>query len=312
MLITFHAATMTVKRILLLINPKARSGSNDPEKIKASLENAGHNVLLPTENDFRKSIMSQKNNIDIVVVGGGDGSINYVLPALVETQLPLVVYPLGTANLLARSFGIKADVDELLEIVSNGDAAPIDLGMVNGIYFINVCGLGVSTEVNRSVSPELKKKTGALSFWLTGLKLIKRFEPFKIRITVDDQQPINSHTWQITICNGRKYAAWMTIQPDASYDDGKLRLLSTEISKWWEGLKLLPCYMKGNYKEDLDVNFKAGRKIKVETRKPLSIDVDGDVQTSTPALFEVKTKAMKIILPKLKSTDPSSLPLSKL
>lgn len=104
----------------------------------------------------------------------------------------------------------------------------------------------------------------------------------------------------------------MTIQPDASYDDGQLRLLSTEISKWWEGLKLLPSYMKGNYKDDMDVNFKAGRKIRIETKKPLSIDVDGDVQTSTPALFEVKTKAMKIILPKVKLTDPSSLPLSEL
>lgn len=286
------------KKILLIVNPKARSGSTSKEELESALIKAGHTLIQPNpSDDCRDFISKHKDDVDVVVVGGGDGTINYVLPAMVESQLPLVVFPLGTANLLARSFNIKADITELLDTTRTGVAVPIDLGMVNGIYFINVCGLGISTEVNKSVPAELKKRTGPLSFWIQGLKLIRHLEPFRIKITVDNEQPINTRTWQITICNGRKYAAWMTIQPDASYDDGMLRCLSTEISKWWEGFRLLPSYVRGTYSENLDVSFKAGKKIRIESRKPLSIDVDGDVQTTTPATFEVCSKVLNIILP---------------
>lgn len=286
------------KKILLLINPKARNGSAGAEQLMTALAEAGHEVVRPAQDDdCRKFILEHKDEVDLVLVGGGDGTINYVLSALVSSQLPLLVYPMGTANLLARSFDIKADIAELIEVTKTGVSVPIDLGMVNGIYFINVCGLGISTEVNKSVPSELKKMAGPFSFWIQGMKLFRQLEPFRITMTVDEHPPVTTKTWQITICNGRKYAAWMTIQPDASYDDGMLRCLSTEITKWWEGFRLLPSYLKGTYSEDLDVSFRAGKKIKIESKKPLSIDVDGDVQTTTPAVFEVKSKVLNIILP---------------
>ncbi len=299
-----------MKRVLLLVNARARSGSDKYEEIKTALEAAGHRVLDPPEledaPDFRDVIRKHNDEADLVIVGGGDGTINCVLPALVETKLPLVVFPLGTANLLARSFNIKAGIADLLELLDSGEEVPIDLGMVNGIYFINVCGLGISTEVNRRVSSRLKKLTGPFSFWITGLKLRKLLHPFRIKLTTDDGTSIVTRTWQITICNGRKYAAWMTIEPDANYDDGTLRCLSTEVKKWWQGIKLLPYYFRGNYRDGLDVNFLTGKKIRLETPKPLRIDVDGDVQTTTPATFEIKPKAIKLILPK---TLGDSLPI---
>jgi len=286
------------KKILLLINPKARSGSGRSEEVILSLHEAGHEVIQPPpQEDVRKFILEHKDDADLVVVGGGDGTINYVLSALVESQLPLIIFPMGTANLFARSFNIKADIEQLIDVTRTGISVPIDLGMVNGIYFINVCGLGISTEVNKSVPAELKKITGPFSFWIQGLRLIRHLNPFKIILTIDDKNPLTVRTWQITICNGKKYAAWMTIQPDASYDDDKLRCLSTEITNWWQVFSLLPAYIKGTYRESLDVSFKTGKKIKLESKRPLAIDVDGDVQTTTPAVFEVKSKVLNIILP---------------
>lgn len=286
------------KNILLLINPKSRTGSTGAEQLESMLIEAGHKLIKPLENeDWKKFVSENRDKADIVLLGGGDGTVNYVLPVLVETQLPFVLFPLGTANLLARSFNIKADAKEVLEIINSGVPIQIDLGKVNGIYFINVCGLGVSTEVNKSVPSKLKKAAGPFSFWIHGARVLNHLNPFKIKMTVDDETPVTIKTWQVTICNGKKYAAWMTIEPNAAYDDGKLRCLSTEIGQWWEGLRLLPCYIKGTYKEDLDISFRSGKKIKIESKKPISIDVDGDVQTSTPALFEVHSKALKIILP---------------
>ena len=292
-------STHNPKRILLLINPRARKGSVDATEVREALLAAGHELItISPESDFKELILKHQNEADLVVLGGGDGTINYVLPVLVKSKLPLIVFPMGTANLLARSFEITPDIPELINLIQEGVSVPIDLGMVNGIYFINVCGLGISTEVNRRISSKLKRLTGPLSFWIMGLKIIRRLRPFKIKLTIDDQEPLITRTWQITICNGRKYAAWMTIQPDASYDDGKLRCLSTEVKEWWHGLKLLPSYIRGTYRDDQNVNFLSGRKIRLETKRPLSIDVDGDVQTKTPAVFEVKSKVLNLMLPK--------------
>ena len=288
------------KKILLLINPRARSGEGKYEDLREAMEKEGFAVIDLSEKDregnFCDLIKRYKSEADVVVVGGGDGTINHTLPALVETKLPLVVFPMGTANLLARSLNINPGLDSLMATLKSGREKVIDLGMVNGIHFINVCGLGISTEVNQQVSPTLKKLTGPFSFWLTGLKISNTLKPFKMKLTVDDQKPVERKTWQITICNGKKYAAWMTIEPQASYDDHLLRCLSTEIKQWWQGFRLLPCYIKGKYHDDLDVNFLRGKKILIETKKPLSIDVDGDVQTKTPATFEVKEAALKLLV----------------
>lgn len=300
------------RSILLLINEKARSGAGAYLRIESELKSAGHKVieLSPEEHtvDYRVLLDKYKDQINLVVVGGGDGSVNYLLPALVKAQVPLIVFPLGTANLLARSFNLKPDISELLNLIKNGKTVSIDLGMVNGIYFINVCGLGISTEVNGNISHKLKKLTGPFSFWLTGLKLSPKLTSYKMKVTVDDRQPMFTRTWQITICNGRKYGAWMTIEPDASYDDQKLHFLSTEITKWWQGFKLLPCYLKGDYKESAELTFLTGKVIKVETKHPLKVDVDGDVQTSTPAVFHVVPRILKLVVPAtaLHDTSPVS------
>ncbi|HXH30262.1 MAG TPA: YegS/Rv2252/BmrU family lipid kinase [Bacteriovoracaceae bacterium] len=290
-----------MKSILLLINPKARSGAGSYQEIAEALLSKGLSVIGLSDQeknaDFKQLILTYQEEISYVIVGGGDGTVNRVLSALVETKLPLIVFPLGTANLLARSIQLKANVQDLLELIDTGRTIPVDLGMVNGIYFINVCGLGISTEVNKNISLKLKKLTGPFSFWLTGLKLSPNLSPFKMKLTVDGNTPVVTRTWQITICNGRKYAAWMTIEPDASYSDGTLHCLSTEIKKWWQGFRLLPCYLRGNYRDNLDVTLVAGQEIKIETRHPLQIDVDGDVQTNTPAVFQVKPKVLNLVVP---------------
>ncbi|MFP5385119.1 MAG: YegS/Rv2252/BmrU family lipid kinase [Bacteriovoracia bacterium] len=290
-----------MKRILLLVNPKARSAAGTFLEIADALKTRGHQIYnIPYSekaDDFNVLIRRHREEIDIVIVAGGDGSINYILPSLVETKLPLVVYPLGTANLLARSFDIKADLSQLTEIIEKGKTVPLDLGVVNGKYFINVCGLGISTEVNKRVTRRLKKITGPLSFWITGLKLRKTLKPFKMKLTVDETPPIVTRTWQITVCNGRKYGAWMTISSDATYRDGVLHCLSTEVNKRWEGIKLLPSYLRGQYKEKDDVTLAKGKTIRVETKNTLQIDVDGDIQTQTPAVFEIRPQLLNIIIP---------------
>jgi len=89
----------------------------------------------------------------------------------------------------------------------------------------------------------------------------------------------------------------MTIKHNATLDDGKLHLLSTEVKRWWNGFLLIKSFMTGHYKKDQDITLLSARELKIETRRKFNIDVDGDIKTTTPAYFKVVPKALKLLIP---------------
>ena len=291
-----------MKSVLLLINPYSRSGAEARTLVREALSNMGLQALEPEEHkknaDPNEIILKYKDQISFVLVGGGDGSMNRVLPALMETQLPLVVIPLGTANNLARTFDIPTDTALAVELMTKGEEHLVDVGLVNDIPFFNVAGLGLSTEVNRHVSSELKKRLGVGAFIYTAIRLVTQMNPFRAEITVDGGKPIFTKSWQISVCNGKYYGSGLAIKHDASLNDVKLHLLSTEVEKWWHSVKLIYSFMTGKFKKKHDVTLVSGREMVIHTRRKFAIDVDGDLKTYTPATFKVMPKAVKIIVPK--------------
>lgn len=289
------------KNVLLFINPHARNGAQLIDQVLTSLKELGYTILnedtLRSGDDPNKIILKYKEEADVVVIGGGDGSVNFSLPALKETKIPLLVIPMGTANNLARHFSLPQDIQQSLELLRTARIIEIDLGEVNNILFVNVAGLGLSTEVNLRVSKKLKKHFGVFAFIFTAIQLATKMNPFRATITTDKKIAVPTKSWQISICNGKHYGAGMTIKHNASLDDGKLHLLSTEVRKWWNGFLLIKSFMTGHYKKDQDITLLSARELKIETRRKFNIDVDGDIKTTTPAYFRVVPKALKLLIP---------------
>ena len=238
-----------------MINPLARNGSSAFKTMKQELELGGYHTIDCTaderSSDPNHLIRKFQHQINIVMIGGGDGSINLALPALLETQIPLVVYPLGTANNLARSFSLPSDPKSIVSMLKQGRLIKVDVGMVNEIPFVNVAGLGLSTMVNKTVPSMLKKKLGVLAFIVTAIKLAPKMNPFRATITQGKSLILHSHSWQISVCNGKYYGAGMAIKHDASLTDEKLHCLSTEVSKWWQAFTLIPAFFSGRYKKSV-------------------------------------------------------------
>lgn len=285
------------------MNPKCRSGTTSYETVSQALARHGFRILNTAEHekeiDPNKIILKYQNQADVVIVGGGDGSVNLVLPSLIKLKLPLMVIPLGTANNLARTFDLPTDPEASIDLLKKGNSTLIDLGVVNDILFVNVAGLGLSTEINRKVPTKLKRYLGVLAFILTGLRLIFRMNPFRASITCH-KAVIHTKSWQISVCNGKHYGAGMTIKHNASLEDEKLHLLSTEVDKWWKGFSLIPSLMTGHYNRNQEITLLSGNEIKIETRRKLHIDVDGDIKTTTPATFGVIPQALRLIVPEEK------------
>ena len=291
-----------MKKILLLINPKSRNGQEAYQSMQEKLQAEGHAIIELTEEEREKDpnslIRKYRSEVSYVMVGGGDGSVNFALPSLIETKLPLVVLPLGTANNLARSMDVAPDIEEVLKNLKTGEVRLIDLGVVNDIPFVNVAGLGLSTQINIKTPSDLKKKVGVFAFIWTAFRLLPHMKPFHATIIKSDGSNFISRSWQITVCNGKFYGAGMAIKDDASLVDEELHCLSTEVQKWWMGFALIPAFFKGKYKRSHDVSLIQDRTFEIKTRRRHPIDVDGDVKTHTPAVFKVLPKALSILVPK--------------
>ncbi len=287
--------------VFLMINPHSRMGVNVRDEIIAALEEKGARIILPEahedEMDANELILKHADKTDLICVAGGDGSVNHILPSLLKIHKPVMVIPCGTANNLARTYDIPLKPADAVRSALGGECRMIDVGMINDIPFLNVAGLGLSTEVNLHVNKKLKKHLGVFAFILTAITMVMRMKPFRAVVSVDGGRPIFTRSWQISICNGKHYGSGLTVKDDASLEDSKIHLLSTEVAKWWHSLKLIHCFFNGSFTKEDQVMLIQGKSITIETRRRFWVDVDGDVKTTTPVTVAVLPRTLMLMVP---------------
>lgn len=119
------------QRALLLVNRRSRRGRKLLKPAIAQLEAAGFELVQPyldRHSDYSELITAHRDRVDLVIIGGGDGSLNAAARGLVETQLPLGVLPLGTANDLARTLALPTDLSQACQVIARGQTQAVDLG----------------------------------------------------------------------------------------------------------------------------------------------------------------------------------------
>lgn len=287
------------QRALLLVNRHARHGQEHLAAAINQLKASGFELLEePMENPrhLPEVIRRHQHQVDLVIVGGGDGTLNAAVDALVETQLPLGILPLGTANDLARTLEIPNSLPEACEIIAKRQVRRIDLGWVNGKHFFNVASLGLSVQITEQLTKEAKRRWGVFAYAIAALRTIVQARPFRAKILVNGEE-IQVKTVQIAVGNGRYYGGGMTVVYDATIDDQRLDLYSLELQHWWQIIALLPAMRGGRHTTLPGVRALSGQEIKVHTRKPRPINTDGEITSYTPAEFRVIPKALAVFVP---------------
>lgn len=286
-------------RALLLINSHARKGQEHLSVAIQSLEKLGFSVIQEsTENPTHLGdvIRRYQHEIDLVIIGGGDGTLNAAVEAIVDTQLPLGILPLGTANDLARTLGIPNSLPEACQVIAAGELRQIDLGWVNGKYFFNVASLGLSVKITQRLTKEVKRRWGVLAYAAAALQVIWESRPFGAEIRMNGQS-IHVKTVQISVGNGRYYGGGMAVFHDATIDDQRLDIYSLEIKHWWQIIPLIPSIRQGKHINWREVRALQGQEVEIYTRKPYPINTDGEITTYTPAVFRVIPKAISVLVP---------------
>ncbi|BAQ64785.1 lipid kinase [Geminocystis sp. NIES-3709] len=286
------------KRALLLINRHSRKGEKSlPLAVEYFYAHDMELIIKPVKHpdELGMVVREYQNQIDFVIVGGGDGTLNAVVDSLVETNLPLGILPLGTANDLARTLNLPLTMKEACDVIGKGKTKSIDLGWVNGKYFFNVASMGLSVDITEKLSRGVKRRWGILAYGITALQVIGSTRPFRATIKVDGQCfPIK--TIQIAIGNGRYYGGGMAIANDAAIDDQRLDLYSIELEHWWQIFPLIWHLPKGEHHQLNWVRSIEGKLIEVYTHDSYNINTDGEITTITPAKFKVIPHALKVFV----------------
>jgi diacylglycerol kinase (ATP) len=293
------------RRALLLINTHARRGADAEREVADALTRAGLTVVRGScekREDLAAVIRDKAGEVECVVVGGGDGTLNAAAPALIETGLPLGVIPLGTANDLARTLGIPLDPVEAAGVIAAGHAHPIDIGLANDHPFFNVASIGFGVDLTRALTRDAKSRWGALGYAIAGLKVMSRMRPFRVHISQGSSR-ITSKTVHLAVGNGRHYGGGMTVSEDAAIDDGHLNIYSLEVRSLWKLLFLLPAMRRGTHGRWKEVKTLASQEITVRTRRARSVNTDGEITTRTPVHFRILPGAVRVYAPPASQVD---------
>ncbi|WP_106399204.1 diacylglycerol/lipid kinase family protein [Actinocorallia populi] len=295
-------------RAVLIVNTRSRRGRRCyAEALRLLLREGIGFVQLHPVNDpallpevFERTMELKP---DLVVVGGGDGTLKEAVRHLAYQDVALGLLPLGTTNNFARGLWLPLDVRGAVGVIGGGKVADVDLGEFDPRTgappetFANMVSLGLSVHVARSVPHLLKRYLGRFSYLLTALWKLPRHQAFKATLDIGGAvHELTTH--QLNIANGSHHSG-RVIAKDASPDD---RLLAVYQLGDQVRLRLLSATARhaltGRFRTLAEPSFLTTNAVEVATDPPMAVDVDGELRARTPVSVRLLPNALRVLVPR--------------
>ena len=246
---------------------------------------------------------------DLIVLGGGDGSVSSVAHLLAHTDATLGLLPLGTANDFARTLGIPFDLEEACRTVARGTAVSADLGLAGGDpgggHFVNVASMGLGGAAVEEISPRLKRAAGALAYPLAALLAYRSSAPFEAGLVFprSDHEPVAmGGLVHLAVGNGRYYGGGMIVAPGSAVDDHTLDVYAIEATDPLRLGRIAWGLRTGGFVSSERVHHWRTQEVCLITHPRLPVNLDGELARKTPARFAVDPDALKVLVPRRTTT----------
>jgi diacylglycerol kinase (ATP) len=275
-------------RVLVLVNPGAsRAEAALPTLSSWFIERCNAVIVMANSKKERKrKLKAHGKEADLIVIGGGDGTISKALPQLLKLSKPFAVLPLGTANDFARTIGLPLDPLQAAEVALAGREHRIDLGVVNDRPYLNVASVGLAAKVAASQSKELKQRWRVVAYAIGLMRALRDLKPFFVHLDLDGAPAWSGSVYQVSVANGRYHGGGLTVAEDAAIDDGKFNLYLVYPGQVWQLIAALAHLKFGWAKPDVLKQLTA-LSVTLRTHRPRAINADGGRVTETPARFGV-------------------------
>jgi diacylglycerol kinase (ATP) len=238
----------------------------------------------------------------LLVVIGGDGTVNEVVNGLAGRDAEIAVLPCGTGQDFARTHGVPGRFDDAVGAALGGETRTIDLGRVEladgtSHFFANVASAGMSGAVARRANAMTKRFGGRATFYYALTREFLRWRNTDVAVELDAGVRREGAMHDVIVANGRSHGGGMKLAPDAQQDDGLFDVvLIGDITKL-DFATTSPKLYSGAYLSHPKVELLRSPTVSITAGEPLPLEVDGEPIGTTPARFEIVPSALRLRVP---------------
>ena len=290
-------------KIEVILN--AHSGTDDKKDVQRRLQE----LFVASGIDARISIArtgarvvelahrAARSDADIIVAGGGDGTINSVASAAFESGKRMGVLPFGTMNHFAKDLHIPLDLEGAIETIVAGHAVEVDVGEVNDRIFVNNSSLGLYPSIVRERQKQQRLGWGKWPAYVwAALAVLRRYPFLDVRLSVDGKELV-SRTPFVFIGNNEYEMETLNIGGRASLDAGKLSLYMSDRTSRLGLLRLALRALFGGLRQEKDFIALCTKEVWIGTKhKHVRVALDGEVLVMVPPLhYKVRPRALRVL-----------------
>jgi YegS/Rv2252/BmrU family lipid kinase len=294
-----------LSRVFVVLNPMA--GNSTAADVHAALDRH-FSAEIWTQEIYETTGDEQVADIvrtalergcDLVVAAGGDGTVSEVAEALVHTDIPLGIIPVGTANVLARELGLPLDLEGACALLAGERATnSIDAMQVGDKAFFLQIGIGIDSLMIRDTDRAAKRRFGRAAYLWTALKWLIGYQPRRFTIAVDGRR-LRPRAAQVLIANGGVQGmppfSW---GPHNSPDDGRIDVCVVSARSLSDYLRVGWQVLIGHRRRGPNISYySAERSIVVDADRPLPVQADGEILGETPVQVQVIPDAVVVVVP---------------
>ncbi|MDB5336039.1 MAG: sphingosine kinase [Planctomycetaceae bacterium] len=257
--------------------------------------------LIPGADLQSAATIALSSNIDVLIVGGGDGTLSTVAGVLADQRVPLGILPLGTLNHFAKDLGIPLDLGAAAKVIAANHVMQIDVGELNGRVFVNNSSLGIYPYMVRD--RDAQRKRHGFSKWVAMLyamlKVFRRFPLVEVKLTTDTASSLRK-TPLVFVGNNRYQLDLFNLGTRACLDRGELSLYVANAQSRWGMFKLIVRAMCGSLQQARDFETLCLTNCTIGARRHhLHVAADGEVLGLKPPLhYCIRPGALRVCVPR--------------
>ncbi len=236
---------------------------------------------------------------EIIVAAGGDGTVNTVAAAVIDSDKTLGVLPLGTLNHFARDLNIPFDLEAAAQTIVAGHTVEVDVAEVNNRIFVNNSSLGLYPTIvrERQKHERLGFRKWPAFIWAT-IQALRRYPFLDVRLRVNDKL-VDSTTPFVFIGNNEYSMDLFNIGLRHRLDRGALSIYITHRTSRLKLIGLAVRALFGRLRDHQDFMALSSNEVKIQTRhKRLRVAFDGEIELMEPPLeYRVRPRALRVIVP---------------
>jgi YegS/Rv2252/BmrU family lipid kinase len=298
-----------IKNIHIIINPAAGEEEAILPFINASMKEAGITweafITHQAGDGIKFARAAVKEGVDALAVYGGDGTLMEAISGLIGSEIPLIILPGGSANVVATELGIPKDFKEVCTLLSRGtlETKTIDVGQFDTRYFITGISLGFGADIVKGADRKTKNKFGILAYFLSAAAAIKKTKKVVYHLKIDGQEyTLKGFTCIITNVGNLGFTK-ISLDKHIDISDGFLDVVILRKAN----LSLLTHIVITLLKRERPHNLKLvkhwqGKDISVSSIPQQTVQCDGEVLKEMPLHIKVIAGAIKVLVPKEKSS----------